>query len=91
MTTFQETSTFKREYKKIRSRWGEKERKAFDTVLSEIAEHPKDHRKFKMLRGSLEGEQRARFGDYRLRFVYDSSLDVVTLISVAHRKEVYND
>lgn len=41
----------------------------------------------KMLSGNLEGVYRERIGDYRILF--EVRKDVITIVSVRHRKDVY--
>jgi mRNA interferase RelE/StbE len=43
----------------------------------------------KPLAGSLKGHYRLRVGDYRV--TYRVSNDVVTIVAVGHRKDIYDD
>jgi mRNA interferase RelE/StbE len=49
-----------------------------------------DPRSFgKPLAGSLKGHYRLRIGDYRV--IYRVNGDVVTVVAIGHRKDIYDD
>jgi mRNA interferase RelE/StbE len=43
----------------------------------------------KPLAGSLKGHYRLRIGDYRV--IYRVNDDIVTVVAIGHRKDIYND
>jgi mRNA interferase RelE/StbE len=43
----------------------------------------------KSLKGSHKGKFRKRAGDYRIVYLKENNILVITLIRIAHRKEVY--
>lgn len=43
----------------------------------------------KPLRYSLRGHRRLRVGDYRIIYRIDSKLNIVIIIAIKHRKEIY--
>lgn len=43
----------------------------------------------KPLKGSHKGKFRKRAGDYRIVYLRENDILVITLIRIAHRKEVY--
>ena len=45
--------------------------------------------KDKSLKGKHKGKFRKRAGNYRIIYLKDSDILVITLIRIAHRKEVY--
>jgi mRNA interferase RelE/StbE len=59
--------------------------------IYENAHQPDVLSRGKPLRGRLSGKYRYRIGDYRVIFVVDEngSVAVLTVLSVAHRREVY--
>lgn len=45
----------------------------------------------KPLRYSLKGHRRLRVGDYRIVYRIDSHKDIIIIIAIKHRKEVYEE
>lgn len=45
----------------------------------------------KPLRYSLRGHRRLRVGDYRIVYRIDSENNIVIIVAIKHRKEVYED
>jgi len=63
---------------------------AYDRVrdaIARLAEDPRP-RQSKRLRGR-EGQRSRRIGDYRLVYTVDDDAQVVTIIAIRHRREVY--
>ncbi|MBT4963585.1 MAG: type II toxin-antitoxin system RelE/ParE family toxin [Francisellaceae bacterium] len=56
--------------------------------LTELSASPFDSRAVKKLKG-LDDSYRLRCGDYRLVYTVDGRVLIITVIKIAHRKEVY--
>lgn len=50
---------------------------------------PRKHNNIKRLTGELAGYSRYRVGDWRVVFRVDDAADRVLVLSIAHRREVY--
>ncbi len=61
--------------------------KRLSKKMLELSESENIVTKAKMLSGSLAGMYRVRIGDYRI--VFEVKGDVITIIAVRHRKDVY--
>jgi len=59
-----------------------------DFLRGPLAENP--HRVGKPLRGELSGQWSARRGQYRIVYVIHEQTVVVTVVRVAHRRDVYH-
>ena len=51
---------------------------------------PRSGNNVKALKGPLEGSFRYRVGDYRVVYSISESTQVVTVITIAHRRDVYD-
>jgi mRNA interferase RelE/StbE len=56
-------------------------------IFGPLAEQP--HRVGAPLRAPLEGQWRARRGEYRVRYRIDDEKGIVTVLDVDHRRDVY--
>ena len=61
--------------------------KIVDRVKNHLSEKPVDLGK--PLKGVLKGLYRNRFGDYRIIFAIDKSENCISVLYIAHRKDVY--
>jgi mRNA interferase RelE/StbE len=60
-----------------------------DRCFRWLVSEPRRHPNIKSLRGPLAGCLRFRVGDYRVVYRIDDSHRVVTVLLIAHRREVY--
>jgi mRNA interferase RelE/StbE len=56
-------------------------------IEDRLTENPRDFGK--PLTRSLKGHYRLRIGDYRV--IYRVNDDVVTVVAIGHRRDIYND
>lgn len=59
----------------------------FESIEGTIASNP--HRVGKALRLELEGLHRASRGEYRIIYRIDEEEEIVTILRIAHRRDVY--
>ena len=59
----------------------------FEFMSGPLAEHP--DRVGRPLGGELEGRFGARRGDYRIVYLIEDEIVTVTVVRIAHRREVY--
>ena len=65
-------------------------RKIQELVFSKIKELEKENFvNDKALKGNHKGKFRKRAGDYRIIYVKEDNVLIITLLRIAHRKEVY--
>jgi mRNA interferase RelE/StbE len=57
--------------------------------FGQLEREPRLHNNIKMLAGDLAGKRRYRVGDWRVIYAIDNERQVVTVLSIAHRSEVY--
>jgi mRNA interferase RelE/StbE len=57
--------------------------------FGQLEREPRRHNNIKMLAGDLAGKRRYRVGDWRVIYAIDDERQVVTVLSIAHRSEVY--
>jgi len=62
------------------------QRRIKHAIETKLATHPKEFGK--PLRYSLKGARRLRVGDYRVIYTIESD-DVVLIVKIGHRREVY--
>ena len=55
----------------------------------QLEREPRRHNAIKLLTGDLAGYRRYRIGDWRVIYSIDDAPKTVAVLSVAHRKEVY--
>ena len=60
----------------------------FEFMSGPLAEHP--YRVGKPLEGELAGRFGARRGDYRIVYLVEDEIVTVTVVRIAHRREVYH-
>ena len=72
-------------YEKADSSLAKRLNACFDQLQAEPFTHPN----IKRLRGTLEGYLRYRVGDWRVVYEVDIEAQVVTVLAIAHRREVY--
>jgi len=66
------------------------EKKNQELVLSKIKELEKGNfSNDKALKGKYKGKYRKRAGNYRIIYIKENDILIITLLRVAHRKEVY--
>ncbi len=52
---------------------------------------PRRHSNVTALKGKLRGNYRFRVGDYRVVYTIDYGNQVVNVVEIGHRREVYDD
>ncbi|XHX78935.1 MAG: type II toxin-antitoxin system RelE/ParE family toxin [Stenomitos frigidus ULC029] len=57
--------------------------------LEQLQQTPRTHPNIKALKGRLSGYYRYRLGDYRLVYLLDDETRRVLVMTIAHRKDVY--
>jgi mRNA interferase RelE/StbE len=57
--------------------------------FSQLEREPRRHNAIRMLTGPLAGLRRYRIGDWRVLFTIDEERSRVLVLSIAHRREVY--
>jgi mRNA interferase RelE/StbE len=57
--------------------------------FAQLEQTPRSHPNIKPLKGSLSGYYRYRIGDYRLIYSVDDEANQVLVVTIAHRREVY--
>jgi mRNA interferase RelE/StbE len=57
--------------------------------FAQLEREPRRHAGIKMLAGSLAGRRRYRVGDWRVVFSIDAERNRVLVLSIAHRREIY--
>jgi len=57
--------------------------------FSQLRENPYSHPNIKRLRGSLAGYWRYRVGDWRVVYEVDDENERITVLLIAHRRDVY--
>ncbi len=55
----------------------------------QLEREPRMHNAIKMLSGPLTGRRRYRIGDWRVIYAIDEEKAKVFVLSIAHRREVY--
>ncbi len=56
----------------------------------QLEEDPRRHANIKQLTGDLKGFRRYRVGDWRVIYSIDSVRNQVSVLAIAHRREVYD-
>lgn len=57
--------------------------------FAQLEREPRRHNAIRMLSGPLAGMRRYRVGDWRVVFMIDDERSRVSVLSIAHRREVY--
>jgi mRNA interferase RelE/StbE len=57
--------------------------------FEQLEKEPRRHSSIKPLTGNLAGHYRYRVGDYRVIYRIDEALQIVFVVIIAHRSEVY--
>ncbi len=57
--------------------------------LEQLQQTPRTHPNIKALKGQLAGYYRYRLGDYRVVYSLNDETRRVLVVTIAHRKEVY--
>ena len=57
--------------------------------FEQLEKEPRRHNAIKLLTGDLKGFRRYRIGQWRVVYEIDDSTQTVYVLSVAHRREVY--
>ena len=66
------------------------EKKNQELVFSKIKELEKGNfTNDKALKGKYKGKYRKRAGNYRIIYIKENDILIITLLRIAHRKEVY--
>lgn len=60
-----------------------------DRCFEQLQAHPRQHPNIKSLKGNLAGYYRYRVGDYRIVYHIDDQKQHVVVLTIAHRREVY--
>jgi mRNA interferase RelE/StbE len=60
-----------------------------DRCFDGLKETPTKHPNVKLLKGRLAGLSRFRVGDYRVVYLINESARTVTVVTIAHRRDVY--
>lgn len=55
----------------------------------QLEREPRRHNNIKLLTGDFAGRRRYRVGDWRVIFSIDAESNVVMVLSIAHRREIY--
>jgi mRNA interferase RelE/StbE len=55
----------------------------------QLEREPRRHNSIKLLTGKLAGRRRYRIGDWRVIFSIDAERNLVFVLSIAHRREIY--
>jgi len=63
--------------------------KKLDRCFDILKQTPQRHPNVKPLRGRLAGRLRFRVGDYRVVYFIDNEDRAVTVLTIAHRRDVY--
>lgn len=61
-----------------------------DRCFEVLKESPRRHPNIKPLKGRLAGSYRYRVGDRRVVYVVDDKTAGVTVLTIAHRRDVYD-
>jgi mRNA interferase RelE/StbE len=57
--------------------------------FAQLEREPRRHNSIKLLTGKLAGRRRYRLGDWRVIFSIDAERNMVLVLSIAHRREIY--
>ena len=57
--------------------------------FTQLEQNPRQHNNIKRLSGKFAGLLRYRIGDWRVIFRIDAAANRVLVLSIAHRREVY--
>ncbi len=57
--------------------------------FAQLEQEPRKHNNIKRLTGEFSGYSRFRIGDWRVIFRVEDETDRVLVLSIAHRREVY--
>jgi mRNA interferase RelE/StbE len=57
--------------------------------FAQLEKEPRRHNSIKLLTGNFVGCRRYRVGDWRVIFSIDAEHSLVLVLSIAHRREIY--
>lgn len=57
--------------------------------FAQLEREPRRHNSIKLFTGKLAGRRRYRLGDWRFIFSIDTERNRVLVLSIAHRREIY--
>ena len=57
--------------------------------FGQLEREPRRHNNIKMLTGEFAGKRRYRVGDWRVIYTVDNEHSAVIVLTIAHRREVY--